>query len=147
MILFWRLIVICFAFLAASLAAGLIVVIAVMYPDWSRLDLGQEDRDAFAVVAGFGLVFVSGFSLLPAFVMALVTEAFSIRSILFYALGGALFGLGVELAFAQFDPSAMTFVGIDRRELEIMTGAGIVAGLVYWLIAGRRAGVWREGRH
>jgi len=31
-----------------------------------------------------------------------------------------------------------------RRHLEIMTGAGIVAGLVYWLIAGRNAGAWRE---
>ena len=76
--------------------------------------------------------------------MALVTEAFSIRSLLFYALGGALFGLGVYLAFTQFDPSAMSFAGVDRRELEVMTGAGIVAGLVYWAIAGRRAGAWRE---
>ena len=25
-----------------------------------------------------------------------------------------------------------------------MTGAGIVAGLVYWTIAGRNAGAWRE---
>ena len=24
-----------------------------------------------------------------------------------------------------------------------MTGAGIVAGLVYWMIAGRNAGAWR----
>ena len=48
-----------------------------------------------AVMAGFGFVFVSGFALLPAIIMALVTEAFTIRSIVFYALGGALFGLGV----------------------------------------------------
>ena len=60
--------------------------------------------------------------------MALVTEAFAIRSLLFYALGGALFGLGLYLAFTPFDPSAMTFVGVERRELEVMTGAGIVAG-------------------
>jgi len=25
-----------------------------------------------------------------------------------------------------------------------MTGAGIVAGAVYWMIAGRNAGAWRE---
>ena len=31
-----------------------------------------------------------------------------------------------------------------RRHLEIMTGAGIVAGVVYWMIAGRNAGAWRE---
>jgi hypothetical protein len=135
--------VILFAFLVASLAAGLIVVVAVMYPEWSSLDLGPIDREGLAVVTGFGFVFFSGFAFLPAMVLALVTEAFSIRSILFYALGGALFGLGVYLAFTQYDPAAMTFVGVDRRELEVMSGAGIVAGLVYWLIAGRRAGAWR----
>lgn len=143
MTLIWRLIVICFAFLAACFAAGGVVVLAVMYPEWSSLDLGPMDRDGVAVMMGFGFVFVSGFALLPALIMALVTEAFSIRSLLFYALGGALFGLGVYLAFTQFDPSTMSFVGVERRELEIMTGAGIVAGLVYWVIAGRRAGAWR----
>src|SRR5262245_18826507 len=123
-----RLIVIVFAFLAASFAAGVVVVMAVMYPDVSSLDLGPVDRDSLAVMAGFGFVFVRGFALLPAVIMALVTEAFTIRSIVFYALGGALFGLGVYLAFTPFDASAMTFTGVDRRELEVMTGAGIVAG-------------------
>jgi hypothetical protein len=33
-----------------------------------------------------------------------------------------------------------------HRHLEIMTGAGIVSGLVYWMIAGRSAGAWREPR-
>jgi hypothetical protein len=143
MSLFLRLIVIVFAFLVASFAAGVVVVVAVMYPQWSSLDLGPIDRDAFAVMTGFGFIFVSGFALLPASIMALVTEAFAIRSLLFYALGGALFGLGVYLAFTPFDATQMNFVGVDRRELEIMTGAGIVAGLVYWAIAGRRAGAWR----
>jgi hypothetical protein len=40
----------------------------------------------------------------------------------------------------------MRFDGIVRRHLEVITGAGIVAGLVYWLIAGRNAGRWREPR-
>jgi hypothetical protein len=142
----WRLIVIFFAFLVASFAAGVIVVVAIMYPEFSSLDLGPMDRDALAVMTGFGFIFVSGFAFLPALVMVLVTESFSIRSILFYALGGALFGLGVYLAFTQFDMSAMTFVGVERRELEVMTGAGVVAGLVYWFIAGRRAGVWRSSQ-
>jgi len=38
----------------------------------------------------------------------------------------------------------MSMVSGVRREVEIMAGAGIVAGLVYWLIAGRNAGAWRE---
>ena len=40
----------------------------------------------------------------------------------------------------------MRFDGIVRRHLEIMTGAGIVAGLIYWMIAGRNAGAWRVPR-
>jgi hypothetical protein len=40
----------------------------------------------------------------------------------------------------------MRFDGVLRRHLEIMTGAGIVAGLIYWMIAGRSAGAWREPR-
>jgi hypothetical protein len=143
MLLLWRTIVVMFAFLAASLAAGIVVVVAIMYPEWSSLDLGPMDRDMLAVMAAFGFVFASGFALLPAVVMALVTEAFAIRSLLFYALGGALFGLGVYLAFTPFDTSAMSFAAVDRRELEVMTGAGVAAGLAYWGIAGRRAGTWR----
>lgn len=144
MLILWRIIVIIFAFLAATLAAGIVVVIAIMYPEWSSLDLGPMDREMLAVMAAFGFVFASGFALLPAVVMALVTESFAIRSLLFYALGGALFGLGVYLAFTPFDTTVMSFNGVDRRELEVMTGAGVVAGLAYWVIAGRRAGAWRR---
>ena len=43
-------------------------------------------------------------------------------------------------------PETLQFDGIVRRHLEIMTGAGIVAGLIYWMIAGRSAGAWREPR-
>ena len=42
-----------------------------------------------------------------------------------------------------FHPETFQFEGIVRRHLEIMTGAGIVAGVVYWMIAGRNAGLWR----
>jgi hypothetical protein len=40
----------------------------------------------------------------------------------------------------------MHFDGIIRRHLEIMTGAGIGGGVIYWMIAGRNAGAWREPR-
>jgi len=79
-------------------------------------------------------------------VVALITEAFSIRSVIAYALGGALVGLGCYLGLIPFDPQTMRFDGVVRRHLEIMTGAGIVAGLIYWLIAGRNAGAWRVPR-
>lgn len=138
-----RFIVICFGFLVACLVAGTIVVFAVLFPELGALDIGAVDPNALNVILGFGFIFVSGFALLPALVVVVVTEAFNIRGILAYALGGAAVGLACYLGLIPFDPQTMRFDGIVRRHLEVMTGAGIVGGLIYWMIAGRNAGAWR----
>jgi len=141
-----RLFVIFFAFLAACLVAGMIVVFALLFPDLSDLGPGFVDQSALNIVFGFGFIFVSGFALLPAMLVAAITEALFIRGVLAYAVGGALVGAACYLGLIPFDPETLRFDGIVRRHLEIMTGAGVVAGLVYWMIAGRNAGAWREPR-
>jgi hypothetical protein len=144
MALIGRLFVILFGFLAACLVAGMIVVCAVLFPEFSDLGAGPVDSGALNIVLGFGFIFVSGFALLPAMIVVLITEAFYIRAALTYAVGGGLVGLACYLGLIPFDPATLRFEGIVRRHLEIMTGAGIVAGVVYWMIAGRNAGAWRE---
>jgi hypothetical protein len=144
MALIGRLFVILIGFLAACLVAGMIVVGAVLFPEFSDLGAGPIDQGTLDIILGFGFIFISGFALLPALIIAAVTEAFYIRSSLAYAVGGGLVGLACYLGLVPFDPGTMRFEGIVRRHLEIMTGAGIVAGLVYWMIAGRNAGAWRE---
>jgi hypothetical protein len=144
MALIGRLFVILIAFLLACFAAGAIVVIAVLYPEFSDLGVREIDPSAINVVLGFGFIFLSGFALLPALIVVLITEAFYIRGMLTYAIGGAIVGAACYLGLVPFDTATMQFDGIVRRHLEIMTGAGIVAGLVYWMIAGRNAGNWRE---
>ena len=139
-----RLFVILFGFLAASLVAGMIVVGAVLFPEFSDLATGPIDQSAVNIVLGFGFIFISGFALLPAMIVVAITEAFYVRGVLTYAVGGGLVGLACYLGLIPFDPATLSFDGIVRRHLEIMTGAGIVAGLVYWMIAGRSAGAWRE---
>lgn len=143
MALLGRIIVIFFAFCVASFAAGAVIVMAVIFPEWSDVRLGLDDG-TFAIVTTIGFVFVSGFALLPALVAALITEGFSIRSLLFYAVCGAVTGAVCYLGMTNFDARTMSFNGLIRRELEVMSGAGVIAGLVYWLIAGRNAGKWRE---
>src|SRR6202043_3406769 len=143
MALIGRLFVILFAFLAASLVAGMIVIGAIMFPEFSDLGAGPVDPGALNIMLGFGFIFVSGFALLPAMIVVAITEAFYIRGALTYAVGGGLVGLACYLGLVPFDPATMRFDGIIRRHLEIMTGAGIVAGLIYWVIAGRNAGAWR----
>ena len=146
MALIGRLFVVAFAFLMACFAAGVIVVVAVLYPEISDFAGGPIDESAVNIVLGFGFIFISGFALLPALIVVLITEAFTIRSVLAYAVGGGLVGAACYLGLVPFDPDMMQFHGIVRRHMEIMTGAGNVAGLVYWLIAGRTAGAWREPR-
>ena len=140
MALIGRLFAIMFAFLAACLVAGMIVVGAVLFPEFSDLGAGPVDQGALNILVGFGFVFISGFALLPAMLVVLITEAFYVRGVLTYALGGGLVGLACYLGLVPFDTATLQFEGIVRRHLEIMTGAGIVAGLVYWMIAGRNAG-------
>ena len=144
MALIVRLFVIAFGFLAASLVAGMIIVAAVLFPELSELGAGPVDQGVLQMVIGFGFIFVSGFALLPAAIIALITETFSIRGVLAYALGGAVVGAACYLSLVPFDTDTWQFDGIVHRHLEIMTGAGIVAGLVYWMVAGRTAGAWRE---
>ena len=146
MALIGRLFVIFFGFLFACFVAGMIVVVAVLYQEFSDLGSGMIDQSAINVVLGFGFIFISGFALLPAMIVVAITETFYIRSALAYAVGGGVVGLACYLGLVPFDTATLRFDGIVRRHLEIMTGAGIVAGLVYWLIAGRNAGAWREPR-
>src|SRR6201996_3552416 len=144
MALIGRLIVISIGFLAACLVAGMIVVVAVLFPEFSNLGEGPVDSGALNIIIGFGFIFVSGFALVPAMVVVAITEAFYIRGALTYAVGGGLVGLAYYLGLVPFDTDTLRFEGIVRRHLEIMTGAGIVAGMVYWMIAGRNAGAWRQ---
>src|SRR5260370_34507296 len=130
MALIGRLFVILFAFLAACFVAGMIVVGAVLYPEFSDLGGGEIDQSAINVLLGFGFIFLSGFALLPALIVVLITEAFYIRGVLTYAIGGAVVGAACYLGLVPFDPQTMQFDAIVGRHLGIMTGPGIGACLV-----------------
>lgn len=97
MALLGRLFVIAIGFLLASIAAGLVVVGMLLFPELSQIADGPIDPDALNIMMGFGFIFVSGFALLPALVVVLITEAFSIRSALAYAIGGGLVGVACYL--------------------------------------------------
>jgi hypothetical protein len=139
-----RFILILFACLVASVAAGLVITLAVLLPEFGALALDTLDRGTFGLIVAFGAIFVSGFALLPVLVMIVIAEALRLRSLLFYAAAGA--GVSVLLYWhvGGYDTLAFRVDGFARRELEIMAAAGIVAGFVYWAIAGRSAGSWRK---
>jgi hypothetical protein len=131
-----RVLVVLAAFMAASVVASLVITLAVVL-EWEQI-LAMTDSSAAWLALGFFSLIVSATALLPAMLVIALAEALCLRSPLFYAaVGGAgLVGLYYALGLTERG-------GLLGRDLEIMAGAGIAAGFVYWAIAGRNAGAWR----
>lgn len=142
-----RIIVIFFAIMLASVAAGIAIAIGVLGADWPALSGEFGDRAGFWFVALFASSFTGAIALLPALILVVLAEAYSVRSLLVHAVVGS--GL---LLFAYYGSGFGDTVGesIDAppplmsRGAEIAAAAGAVFGLAYWLIAGRNAGRWRR---
>lgn len=134
MALFIRFFVVCFGIFLASLAAGATFLAT---SNGFTADASSMSYDEFFFWGVIYSMFWTGiffyWSSIPFLIGVIVTEAFSIRSALIYAvtggIGGALYGVGF-------------LMGIQNA-IQSSAAAGIVGGLVYWLVAGRNAGAWR----
>ena len=148
MSLLGRIIVILFAVMVASLAAGIAVAVGLWGPQWHGLSGDVGERFVFWGTAFFASTITGSLALLPAAILIALAEAFKIRSLLVHLAAGAamlaLVYVSSGLAPASYEES------IDRppppvsHETELAAAAGAVFGLAYWLLAGRNAGRWRE---
>ena len=147
MSLLGRIIVIVFAVMVASMAAGIAIAMGVLGPQWHGFSGDIGERVGFWMLAFAATSFTGAVGLLPLAIMIAIAESFKIRSLLVHAAAGAAmlvigyYGSGLSKPYEE---------SIDRppppvaREVEIAAAAGVVFGLVYWAIAGRKAGRWRE---
>ena len=94
----------------------------------------------------FATGFVGFVAFVPAAVLIAIAETFDIRSIFYYAIGGAAIG-----AFAYYGSDLSVAAGKYHRlaagavrPAACRIAAGIIGGFVYWLFAGRKAG--RSGK-
>jgi hypothetical protein len=144
MSLLGRIVVIFFTFIVATMAAGIVLAIGIISPDWVGADSDPFERVSFFIFAFFATSFVGAAATLPALVLIVFAEAARMRSLLYYGVAGAVVGLA---AYFGSDVSARlentTDVVPVGHALQLAAAAGIIGGLVYWLIAGRRAGAWR----
>lgn len=136
--LFIRFFVVFFGFLFGCLAAGAVLVIATLPAGTLEAPFEQFDWLImwWAVLTSAAIVSVIAF--VPAMIVILIAETFGLRSLFFYALAGGAGGLLYGLTF----PAAVA-TPLDRT-VQITLAAGVAAGLVYWLAAGRTAGLWRR---
>lgn len=140
-----RTFVIAFAFLVSCMVAAFVVAFGVVAPEFSDFVRSPEFILVFLFFGGAAGVVTPFYVFAPSFIAILIAEMFSLRSVLYYALVGALIG---ALAYFMTDIASRiagkgTVVPITQ-ELQWLTAAGIIAGFVYWLIAGRKAGNWKS---
>jgi len=145
-----RIIVIVFAVMLASMAAGMAIAMGVLGPQWHGFSGDIGERVGFWMLAFAATSFTGAVGLLPLVIMIAIAESFKTRSLLVHATAGAAmlvigyYGSGLSKPYEE---------SIDRppppiaREVEIAAAAGVVFGLVYWALAGRKAGRWREPRN
>jgi hypothetical protein len=140
--IFFRFFVVLFAFWIATIAAAAVLVLGPSAPDL------PPQSDAWPIIWFLILTtsaFVAAFSFAPAAVVILIAESFRLRSVLMHAAAGGAIGLfcSYTLGFVEYAPRFRIDTPFGTN-FELMAAAGIAAGLVYWLIAGRTSGNWRE---
>jgi hypothetical protein len=145
MLLIGRLFVILFALVLSALAAGIITAIAFLVFAAQLLTTNPVEHIFFWSLATFGAGVTFFSSFVPLLIGIVLAEALRIRSALIYALAGAaLMLLGyVNAGFGWSQEESIDYAPPPiSRAAEIAAAAGVVFGLTYWAIAGRRAGMW-----
>lgn len=139
----FRFFVVLFAYWIATLAAGAVLTFGAVSPGLSTPPAGSDEWVVIWFLVIVTSMVVGTVAFLPSVIAILLTEVFGWRWLVVHALAGAAIGLfsASSLGFIEWRPD-IELPRIDNTEL--MAAAGIAAGFVYWLIAGRRAGVWRD---
>src|SRR5690348_2289372 len=143
-----RIVVILFALIVSSIAVGMAIAVGLLGPQWHAFSGDIGERVTFWGVAFFGSVFTGAIGLLPLIILIALAEIFRVRSLLINAAAGAALIVagyyGSGLARPSYEESIDAPPPPISRQAQIAAAAGAAGGFVYWLIAGRNAGRWRE---
>lgn len=137
-----------FGYMLACIAAAIVLTLGSLAPNWNDLmapfgpDAGAAESIALWSVTGMAAIIIFSVGFLPAMLAIALTEGLALRSAVVYGVIGAALSLAMAygLDFAGYIGTAE---GDLARNHEVFAAAGIAGGLVYWLVAGRRAGAWK----
>lgn len=140
-----RFFVILFSLIFALLAAGIALAIGIMAPELVVMSADPVEKFAFFAIAFFSTSFVGATAFVPAVILIAIAETFDIRSIFYYAIGGALIAaVAWYMADITMQLENTTDLAPVRYGLQLVAASGIIGGFVYWLLAGRKAGRWKN---
>jgi hypothetical protein len=131
---------------AAAIAAGTAVIIIAHYKALAALveasPQAQENYVIALVFAGPVLALLLSiwalYMFVPAIIGVVISEALALRSWMYHAANG---GLAAWLGWALTRDIQEEYRFLT--EPKILIAAGLLGGLVYWLVAGWTAGFWQ----
>ena len=141
--MFWRtlgrLILIPIALLLSAVTAAAVLLtlgLEKITHSMHATEQGFETIEAYGKLALQGWDLLISLTLIPALAVVVIGEVARIRSWLYYMIGG-----GITLAIVPLIARmGRTAEGLPPETLwHVLATAGFAGGLVYWLIAGRRA--------
>ena len=145
----WRIVVVIAAYFCGVI--GLFVAFAILFglasfasfaPGYWTLTGVSPAIFAGAPVVGLFLVVTAiVLSAMPILLIVVLAESLAWRSLSLYAIPAALLSASI-----YWELSPRTIGGLDligSIEIALFAASGAFAGLIYWAIAGRRAGSWR----
>ncbi len=147
MVVLYRIMMMVAGYSAACIAASLVLTLGTLAPEWS--DIGQTvppDVQSVAVwsATAVGAVVIFGIAMLPTLLAIAIAEGLALRSPIVYGVIGAALALAAAYGLNSFGFGFTGAAGPDfAREREVIAAAGIAGGLMYWLVAGRKAGQWK----
>jgi hypothetical protein len=137
-----------FGYMLACIAAALVLTLGSLAPNWNDAmaplgpQAGAAETFALWSITGVASIIIFSVGFLPAMLAIALTEGLALRSAVVYGVIGA--GLSLAMAYGlDFAGYIATVEGDLARNREVFAAAGIAGGLVYWAIAGRRAGAWK----
>jgi hypothetical protein len=86
------------------------------------------------------MLLVGGSLLVPTLFVIAICEALRIRSLFAYVTLGAVIAVALTIFMIGWSNAG------DLYHLIVSAVAGVVAGFIYWRIAGRNAGEWRAAQ-
>ena len=131
---------------ALAITVAALVIVVAHWGDFIELMKARPDVEGYwvllVVIIGPALALLLAvgvaFTVLPAAVGVLISEAFAIRSWIFHIANG---GLSACVGWSTMSalPDEYRFLAEPR----IIVAAGLASGVAYWLVAGWSAGFWK----
>ena len=127
----------------AFLAAGHVFMIGSYAPDWQSIAAYGLPHGSLAAVLGAIVIYFDSLAVIWFVLLIGLAEKYALRSWAFYVACGLALTMFVQYEFASRFWPDKPFALFERSGV-VLLAMGITIGLVYWAVAGRKAGKWRQ---